>query len=243
MLVRTGGLITPGLIFETDTLELYWRGDTVFTCNMRIPSFLSPSLSWMEGVLPSLTHLIVSIRHQICFSVPYICCAKSSSSGFKTTQTRRKKKTVQSPCYALGVLLYWTTWNSSYLWGNAFVFSLLRERKGTVCRAGLDTRVQSKCLVAELLSWEQKVAHIVVVSFPLHQIKTFFFFLLWEAGPAAPEPMQAGENETSAAASKKQNKTKKKESGVSVLDVLKHQQQQTERNLVFLWWATNKAEW
>lgn len=155
----------------------------------------------MEGVLPSLTHLIVSIRHQICFSVPYICCAKSSSSGFKTTQTRRKKKTVQSPCYALGVLLYWTTWNSSYLWGNAFVFSLLRERKGTVCRAGLDTRVQSKCLVAELLSWEQKVAHIVVVSFPLHQIKTFFFFLLWEAGPAAPEPMQAGENETSAAAS------------------------------------------
>ena len=56
------------------------------------------------------------------------------------------------------------------------MFSLLRERKGTVCRAGLDRRVQSKCLVAELLSREQKVAHIVVVSFPLHQIKTFFFF-------------------------------------------------------------------
>lgn len=54
---------------------------------------------------------------------------------------------------------------------------LVFERKeGTVCRAGLDRRVQSKCFVAELLSREQKVAHIVVVSFPLHQIKTFFFF-------------------------------------------------------------------
>lgn len=72
---------------------------------------------------------------------------------------------------------------------------LVFERKeGTVCRAGLDRRVQSKCFVAELLSREQKVAHIVVVSFPLHQIKTFFFFFfLWEAGPAAPEPKQAGE--------------------------------------------------
>lgn len=66
-------------------------------------------------------------------------------------------------------------------------------KKGTVCRAGLDRRVQLKCLVAELLSGEQKVAHIVVVSFPLHQIKPLFFFSLWEAGPAAPEPMQAGE--------------------------------------------------
>lgn len=68
---------------------------------------------------------------------------------------------------------------------------VFERKKGTVCRAGLDRRVQSKCFVAELLSREQKVAHIVVVSFPLHQIKTFFF--LWEAGPAAPEPMQAGE--------------------------------------------------
>lgn len=69
--------------------------------------------------------------------------------------------------------------------------SVFQRKKGTVCRAGLHRRVQSKCFVAELLSREQKVAHIVVVSFPLHQIKTFFF--LWEAGPAAPEARQAHE--------------------------------------------------
>lgn len=50
----------------------------------------------------------------------------------------------------------------------------LERKKGTVCRAGLDTRVQTKCFVAELLSREQKVARTVAVSFPLHQTDPFF---------------------------------------------------------------------
>ena len=126
------------------------------------------------------------------------------------------------------------------------MFSLLRERKGTVCRAGLDRRVQSKCLVAELLSREQKVAHIVVVSFPLHQIKTFFFCFSGRPGPQLLNPCRRVKmRRLQLQVKKKQTKstTKKKESGVSVLDILKHQQQQTEQNLVFLWSRTNKAEW
>lgn len=86
---------------------------------------------------------------------------------------------------------------------------LVFERKeGTVCRAGLDRRVQSKCFVAELLSREQKVAHIVVVSFPLHQIKTFFFFFFFSLGGRACSSWThaGGWNETSAAAKKKKKK-------------------------------------
>lgn len=59
---------------------------------------------------------------------------------------------------------------------------VFERKKGTVCRAGLDRRVQSKCLVAELLSREQKVAHNVVVSFLLHQIETLFFFFSFSLG-------------------------------------------------------------
>lgn len=65
---------------------------------------------------------------------------------------------------------------------------VFQRKKGTVCRAGLERRVQLKCFVAELLSREQKVAHTVVVSFLLHQIKIFFVL---EAELAAPEAMQA----------------------------------------------------
>lgn len=83
---------------------------------------------------------------------------------------------------------------------------VFERKKGTVCRAGLDRRVQSKCLVAELLSREQKVAHNVVVSFLLHQIKPFFFF--FSGRPAAPEPMQAGEMRRLQREVKKKKETK-----------------------------------
>lgn len=81
---------------------------------------------------------------------------------------------------------------------------LEKKKKGTVCRAGLHRRVQSKCFVAELLSGEQKVAHIVVVSFPLHQIEIFFFLFL--GGRACSSWTHAGGwNETSAAARKEKD--------------------------------------
>lgn len=101
-------------------------------------------------------------------------------------------------------------------------------KKGTVCRAGLDRRVQSKCFVAELLSREQKVARIVAVSFLLHQINLLFFLFLWEAEPAAPAPMHVGRNEMSTAA------------GISVQDILKHQNKDMMKSGA-LWSVTNNA--
>lgn len=66
-------------------------------------------------------------------------------------------------------------------------------------KEGTLDRVQSKCLVAELLSREQSVACSVVVSFPLHQIKIFFSTRL--GGRVHGSSAQAGGgNETSAAA-------------------------------------------
>lgn len=123
----------------------------------------------------------------------------------------------QSPSYALGVLLIEQP-EILAIFGVMPLCLVFDRKKGTVCRAGLDRRVQSKCFVAELLSREQKVAHIVVVSFPLHQIKTFFF-LLWEARPAAPEPMQASEMRRLQLQVKK--KKRQKNPGISVLDILK----------------------
>lgn len=98
---------------------------------------------------------------------------------------------VQSPCYALGVLLYWTTWNSSYLWGNAFVLSLWEKE-----RHSLQSRIRQKSSVEVLGCWTplkgaESSAHCCGF-FSVTSDKNLFFFL-WEAGPAAPEPMQAGE--------------------------------------------------
>lgn len=67
---------------------------------------------------------------------------------------------------------------------------LFDRKKGTVCRAGLDRRVQSKCLVAELLEGAESSAHCCGF-FSVTSDKNLF--LVWEATPAAPEPMQAGE--------------------------------------------------
>lgn len=95
---------------------------------------------------------------------------------------------------------------------------VFERKKGTVCRAGLDRRVQSKCFVAELLSREQKVAHIVVVSFPLHQIKIFFFLFL--GGRACSSWTHAGGWSETSAAARGKNKTKQKnKSGISVHDI------------------------
>lgn len=125
---------------------------------------------------------------------------------------------------------------------------VFERKKGTVCRAGLDRRVQSKCLVAELLSREQKVAHNVVVSFLLHQIETSFFFFsfLWEA--CSSWTHAGGWNETSASGKlKKKNwnkrtKTKqKKKNPVYLYSTFQHtsNRQQTGWNLVlFGRWKT-----
>lgn len=105
-------------------------------------------------------------------------------------------------------------------------------KKGTVCEAGLHRRVQLKCFVAELLSREQKVAHIVVVSFPLHQIKTFFSVGGWACSSWTHA---GGWNEMSAAACKVKNKTEKQKKRQNQMWYFstKHQWQQTQWNLAF----------
>lgn len=62
--------------------------------------------------------------------------------------TDKNMTMVQSLCYALRVLLYWTTWNSSYLWGNAFVFSLWEKE-----RHSLQSRIRQKSSVEVLCCW------------------------------------------------------------------------------------------
>lgn len=133
----------------------------------------------------------------------------------------------QSPCYALGVLLSWTNWNSSYLWGNAFVFSLWE--KG---RHSLQSRIRQKSSVEVLccrtpLKGAESSAHCCGF-FSVTSDKDFFF--LWEAGPAAPEPMQVGEMRCLQLQGKK-TKQNKKQPGIHVLE-RKHQLQQTEWSLV-----------
>lgn len=125
----------------------------------------------------------------------------------------------QSPCYALGVLLSWTNWNSSYLWGNAFVFSLWE--KG---RHSLQSRIRQKSSVEVLccrtpLKGAESSAHCCGF-FSVTSDKDFFF--LWEAGPAAPEPMQVGEMRCLQLQGKK---TKQK----------------TKNNLVFMYWKGNTS--
>lgn len=87
---------------------------------------------------------------------------------------------------------------------------LFDRKKGTVCRAGLDRRVQSKCLVAELLEGAESSAHCCGF-FSVTSDKNLF--LVWEATPAAPEPMQAGEMKRL-----QLHEEKKKKSGMLGLD-------------------------
>lgn len=123
----------------------------------------------------------------------------------------------QSPSYALGVLLIEQP-EILAIFGVMPLCLVFDRKKGTVCRAGLDRRVQSKCFVAELLSREQKVAHIVVVSFPLHQIKTFFFF---SGRPGLQLLNPCRQVKWDVCSCKLKKKKRQKNPGISVLDILK----------------------
>lgn len=111
----------------------------------------------------------------------------------------------------LEVLLYWTPWNSSYLWGNAFVFSLSeKERHSLQCRITQKSSVEVLCCWTPLKGAESSTH--CCGFFSVTSDKDFFF--LWQAVPAPPGAMQAHETRCL------QLQVKKKDSGVSILDNL-----------------------
>lgn len=153
--------------------------------------------------------------------------------------TDKEMKMGQSSCYALGVLLYWATWNSSYLWGNAFVFSLWKKE-----RHSLQSRIRQKSSVEVLccrtpLKGAESSAHCCGF-FTVTSDKDLFFFL---RGRVCSSWTNAGGwNEPSAAARKrKTNNQKKKIWYFSPLHFERPVATDTMTSGV-LWSATNNAE-
>lgn len=154
--------------------------------------------------------------------------------------------------YALGgKLLYWTTWNSSYLWGNAFCV-LVFERKE---RHSLQSRIRQKSSVEVLccqtpLEGAESSAHCLWFFFSVTSDKDLFFVLppRSEAGPAAPEPpwcrrvktrrLQLQERKNKTTTNKKNPRIK---SGISELDILKDQQRRRRWKSGVSWSGTNEA--
>lgn len=122
---------------------------------------------------------------------------------------------------------------------------LVFERKK---RHSLQSRIRQKSSVEVLCCWTplkgaESSAHCCGFFSVTSHKRSFYFFFFSLGGRACSSWTHAGrwKNETSAAARKR--KTRKQNiSGISVLDILKHQQQPTRRHLVFLWSATNNAE-
>lgn len=149
-----------------------------------------------------------SITLIYCFSKASNMCLFHTFVVSLPFQNNTDMKMVQSPCYALGVLLYWTTWNSSYLWGNAFVFSLWEKE-----RHSLQSRIRQKSSVEVLCCWTplkgaESSAHCCGF-FSVTSDKDLFFSFSGRPGLQLLNPCRRVKWDVCSCKGKKQNKTKK----------------------------------
>lgn len=109
-------------------------------------------------------------------------------------------------------------------------------------RHSLQSRIRQKSSVEVLCCWTplkgaESSTHCCGF-FSVTSDKDFFFFLLWEARPAAPEPMQASEMRRLQLQVKK---NQKKKPGISVLDILKTSSYR--HNEIWSFVVSNKQCW